>query len=49
MRLKDLDRFDRITIQCHDNPDPDALASAYGLYKYFRQGGKDALVQLCIE
>ena len=39
MKLKDLDRFDSITIQCHDNPDPDALASAFGLYKYFERTG----------
>ncbi|MBR6470136.1 MAG: DHH family phosphoesterase, partial [Lachnospiraceae bacterium] len=44
MRLKDLDKFEKITIQCHDNPDPDALASAYGLYKYFKQGCKDARI-----
>ncbi len=35
MRLSELDRFETVTIQCHDNPDPDALASAFGLYKYF--------------
>lgn len=28
-------------IQCHDNPDGDALASGYGLYCYFRDRGKD--------
>lgn len=44
MRLKDLDSFDNITIQCHDNPDPDALASAYGLYKYFMQNGKNVRI-----
>ena len=41
MTLKDLERFHRITIQCHDNPDADALASGYGLYCYFRQKGKE--------
>ncbi len=44
MRLKDLDSFKEITIQCHDNPDPDALASAYGLYKYFKSSGKDVRI-----
>ena len=44
MRLKDLDNFTKITIQCHDNPDPDALAAAYGLYKYFRKNGKDVRI-----
>ncbi len=40
MRLSELDRFETVTIQCHDNPDPDALASAFGLYKYFVSKGK---------
>ncbi len=44
MRLKDLNRFDNITIQCHDNPDPDALASAFGLYKYFKQNGNNVRI-----
>lgn len=41
MNLKDLEQFNPITIQCHDNPDPDAIASGYGLYCYFREKGKD--------
>lgn len=41
MRLSDLDGYDKITIQCHDNPDADALASGYGLYCYFQSKGKD--------
>lgn len=40
MTLKDLERFEQITIQCHDNPDADALASGYGLYCYFSGKGK---------
>ena len=35
MRLKELLQFDEIIIQCHDNPDADAIASGYGLYCYF--------------
>jgi phosphoglycolate phosphatase len=35
MRLKELEVYDNIIIQPHDNPDPDALASAFGLYTYF--------------
>ena len=35
MRLKELAVYDNIIIQPHDNPDPDALASAFGLYTYF--------------
>ncbi len=44
MRLCDLDKYERITIQCHDNPDPDALASAFGLQRYFEQKGKSARI-----
>lgn len=40
MRLSDLDKYEKITIQCHDNPDADALASGYGLYCYFQSKGK---------
>lgn len=39
-----LDKFHeykRICIQCHDNPDADALASGYALYKYFESCGQD--------
>lgn len=42
MNLKELCKYDKITIQCHDNPDPDALASGWGLLKYFESQGKDA-------
>lgn len=41
MKLRELERFNPITIQCHDNPDADALASGFGLYSYFKQKGKD--------
>jgi len=41
MKLQDLDNYNPITIQCHDNPDADAIASGFGLYCYFRQKGKD--------
>lgn len=41
MQLKELEQYDPITIQCHDNPDGDALASGYGLYCYFKDQGKD--------
>ncbi len=40
MQLKDLLQFDDIVIQCHDNPDADALASGYGLYRYFESNHK---------
>ncbi len=41
MRLSDLEKYDPITIQCHDNPDADSIASAYGLYRYFQSRGRD--------
>ena len=41
MKLKDLCSFNDIVIQCHDNPDADALASGFGLYTYFKSKGKD--------
>lgn len=37
MKLKDLERYGSVIIQCHDNPDADALASGYGLYCYFQE------------
>lgn len=40
MTLSDLLRFNPVTIQCHDNPDADALAAAFGLYKFFACKGK---------
>ena len=40
MTLSDLLQFNPITIQCHDNPDADALAAAFGLYKFFKSKGK---------
>lgn len=40
MRLSDLNRFDNIVIQIHDNPDADAVGSGYAIYKYFESLGK---------
>lgn len=40
MKLSDLLCYNPITIQCHDNPDADALAAAYGLYRFFECKGK---------
>ncbi|MCR4605338.1 MAG: DHH family phosphoesterase [Eubacterium sp.] len=37
-RYKD---YKRIVIQCHDNPDADALASGYALFKYYTGSGAD--------
>lgn len=41
MKLAQLEQYDPITIQCHDNPDADALASGFGLYTYFKDRGKN--------
>ena len=42
MQLKDLLKYENIVIQCHDNPDADALASGYALWWYFQQNKKKA-------
>ena len=34
-------KYKSICIQCHNNPDPDALASALGLYTFFTDHGID--------
>lgn len=41
MKLQELEKYNPITIQCHDNPDADAIASGYGLFCYFQSKGKD--------
>ena len=41
MHLRDLLQYDDIVIQCHDNPDADALASGLALYKYLQKRGKN--------
>ncbi len=41
MRLSDLDRFQQIVIQTHNDPDADAVGSGYALYRYFKSRGKD--------
>lgn len=41
MKLSDLLIFDPILVQCHDNPDADAIASGYALYSYFKDMGKN--------
>ena len=43
MKLSDLLTYDDIVIQCHDNPDADALASGYALHRYFTLKGKKPL------
>ena len=42
MELKDLLNYEKIVIQCHDNPDADALASGYAIKWFFEQNDKKA-------
>lgn len=44
MKLRDLLSYDQIVIQCHDNPDADAIASGYGVYFYLQKNGKNPLL-----
>ena len=44
MELKALDRFNEIVIQMHDNPDADAVGSAYAIYRYLVSKGKDVRI-----
>lgn len=42
MKLNELLCFENVTIQCHDFPDADAIASGFALYTYFTKMGKNA-------
>ncbi len=39
LKLNELLQYTDIVIQCHDNPDADAVASGYGVYKYLHSAG----------
>lgn len=39
MQLKELEKYNSITIQCHDNPDADAIGAGYALYRHFASKG----------
>lgn len=41
MRLQELLKYDSIVIQCHDNPDADALSSGFALTMYLKKHEKD--------
>jgi phosphoglycolate phosphatase len=43
-RLSQLLSCDDIVIQCHNIPDADSLASAFAVYTYLRENGKDARI-----
>lgn len=40
MRLNSLLQYQNIVIQCHNNPDADTIASAFGVYTYLQQHKK---------
>lgn len=40
MKLSDFNVYDDILVQCHDNPDADAISSAFGVYSYLKDRGK---------
>ena len=42
MKLSELLSYQDIVIQCHDNPDADALASGYALWWYLKRMGRPA-------
>ena len=45
MKLGDLVQYKNIVIQCHDNPDADAIGSGYALQRFFQdKGAATALV-----
>lgn len=41
MKLADLEKYNQIVIQMHDNPDADAVGSGYAIYRYFLEKKKD--------
>lgn len=41
MTIQEIMQYDNIVVQCHNNPDPDALASGYALWKYLHAAGKN--------
>ena len=41
MELKTLLQFDSIVIQCHNDPDADAIASGFGVWSYLRANKKE--------
>lgn len=40
MRLRDLLMYDNIVVQCHNDPDADAIGSGFGVYTYLHEQGK---------
>ncbi|MDR1065021.1 MAG: DHH family phosphoesterase [Oscillospiraceae bacterium] len=44
MLLRDLTKYRKIIIQCHDVPDADAIASGFALQRFFRAAGAEPLL-----
>lgn len=42
--LKELTKYQTVCIQCHDNPDADTIASAFGVYLYLKEQGIEARI-----
>ncbi len=42
MLLSELAKYQDIVIQCHDNPDADALASGFAIYEFLKSKGKES-------
>lgn len=42
MQIKEFTKYKKVLIQCHDIPDADALASAYGIQHYLQNNGVEA-------
>lgn len=40
MKLRELLEYNDIVVQCHDNPDADAIASGFGVYEYLKKQNK---------
>ena len=43
-KLEEILKHGDITIQCHDYPDADALASSFAMYTFLRENGKQARI-----
>lgn len=42
MDIRELLNYKKVTIQCHDNPDADAIASGFALYTYLKENNIEA-------
>lgn len=47
MKLSKLLKYNQIIVQCHDNPDADAIASGFAIYTYLKKHEKDVRLVYC--